>query len=95
MKNAAIETEGDPKELRVSVAGDIWYQGKAGMDAGPRRVVARLARKSVQSFHKRLGLELAGIISVGDAPRWATGPDHKEFYKEWRDAALGAGYGMS
>ena len=65
------------------------------MDAGPRRVVARMARKSVQSFHKRLRLELAGFISVGDAQRWATGQDHKEFYKEWRDAALGAGYGMS
>ena len=49
----------------------------------------------MQSFHKRLGLELAGFISVGDAKRWATGTDHKEFYKEWRDAALGAGYGMS
>ena len=67
MKNAAIETKGDPKDFRVSVAGDVWYQGKAGMDAGPRRVAARLARKSVQSFHKRLGLELAGFTSVGDA----------------------------
>jgi hypothetical protein len=65
------------------------------MDAGPRRVAALLAKKSVQSFHKRLGLELAGFTSVGDAQRWATGPDHKEVYKEWRDAALGVGYGRS
>jgi hypothetical protein len=65
------------------------------MDAGPRRVAARLARKSVQSFHKRLELELAGFTSVGDAQCWATGPDHKGFYKEWRDSALGAGYGRS
>ena len=54
-----------------------------------------MARKSVQSFHKRLELELAGFISVGDAQCWATGPDHKGFYKEWRDSALGAGYGRS